>query len=117
MSFIGENSTSKDEKLTNIENLMNKFDSEKNENFAKLMAVFNENSEAVKNLSSITDIINGQNNTNDAKLANIENLINKFDKEKHDNFTRLMEVLQHNSEALNALNIHTGTSFGLEKIE
>ncbi|MBR6098828.1 hypothetical protein IKP85_03705 [bacterium] len=117
MAFIGENSNSKEEKLAHIENLINKFDNEKNENFSKLMAAFSENSEAVRSLNGITDIINEQNSTNDIKLANIENLINKFDREKNDNFAKLMEILQHNSEAIEALNIRTGSSLGLEKIE
>ena len=61
---------------------------------------------------------NSQNNTEVLeKLSNLEIIMSRFDIEKNENFSHLQSMIQKNTDAIEALNIRTGTTFGLEKIE
>ena len=105
------------EKLSNLEILMSRFDIEKNDNFAQLQNLIQKNADAINELGGIRNVIEEHSSVKDEKLADIENLINKFDDEKNRNFEQLKDMLGKNTEAIEALNVKTGSDMGLEKIE
>lgn len=115
------------EKLSNLENLMNKIDSEKNENFVQIQVMLSKNADTIQelldliknseNFESLENLINQNSLSKDEKLSNIESLMNRINSEKEEHFARLQELLNKNAAAIDALNVRAGTSLGLEKIE
>lgn len=82
------------------------------EKLANLEVLINKN-----NIERIESLINEQNVSKEEKLSNIEVLLSRIDIEKNENFAQLQSIISKNAEAIEALNVRTGSLRGLEKIE
>ena len=92
------------EKLSNLEVIMSRMDIEKNENFATLQKLIENNAAAIETIKDSTPdtdkfevLLNNQNNSNAEKFNELKNLINEASENRNDNFSSLIELINNNS--------------------